>query len=121
MAITLGSLTLSDGTRAEPARVTGGSGSRAVQAVQPMRADGKVIDRQGRRFDETLEVSYSYATHALARAGWVARRAAALAQAKAAYTDDGTVIGTALVESVSLAYVDGCGITVQYRIQGELA
>lgn len=121
MSITIGALTLSDGTRAEPARLAGGSGSRAVQASHPIRGDAKLYGRQGRRFEETLEVSYSYATPALARAGWVTRRAAALAQDKAAYADNGTAIGNALVETVALVWNDGCGITIAYHITGELA
>lgn len=121
MSITLGAYTLSDGTRAEPARVTGGSGTRNIQIGAPLRADAKVFDRAGRRFEETIEVSYSYSTAALARAGWITRRNAALAQAKATYTDNTTVIGNALIETVQLLYNDGCGITIAYHLIGELS
>lgn len=120
MSITLGSYTLSDGTRAQPARVTAGSAARAVKTSTPIRADAIVYDRAARRFEETIEVSYSYATPALARAGWITRRTSALAQAKAAYTDGSTTIGNALIESVTLLYNDGCGITISYHIIGEL-
>lgn len=121
MSITVGAFTLSDGTRAQPAHVTGGSGSRVVQPSHPIRADGKVLDRQGRLFEETVEVSYTYETHAAARAGWVARRNAALAQEKAAYADGATVIGNALIETATLVWSEGCGITIAYHITGELA
>lgn len=121
MALTLGTLTLSDGTRAQPARVTGGTGTRAVQASRPIRGDAQVHDRQGRLFEETVEVSYSYATPEEAREGWVARRGAALAEPKAAYTDGNAVIGTGLADSVQLVWYDGCGITIAYHIMGELA
>lgn len=121
MAITLGAYQLSDGSRSQPARVTGGNGVRSVQRSQPIRADVKVHDRKGRLFEETVEVSYTYASYDAARAGWVSRRAAALAQAKAAYTDGATVIGSALIETCTLVWSDGCGITIAYHIVGELA
>lgn len=121
MSLTLGTYVLSDGTRAQPARVTGGSGTRAVQRAAPIRADGKVHDRQGRLFEETVEVSYSYATAELARAGWVARRAAALAEPKGAYTDGAAAIGVGtLIETATLVWSDGCGITIAYHLIGEL-
>ena len=120
MSLTLGTYVLSDGTRAQPARVTGGSGTRAVQRAAPIRAGGKVHDRQGRLFEETVEVSYSYATAELARAGWVARRAAALAEPKGAYADGAVAIGTALIETATLVWSDGCGIAIAYHLIGEL-
>lgn len=119
MAITIGTYTLSDGSRSQPARITGGSGTRVVQTSHPIRADRKVYDRKGRLFEETVEVGYSYDSADLARAGWVARRAAALLQEKAAYTDGTTVIGNALIETATLVWCDGCGITIAYHITGE--
>lgn len=121
MSITLGSVTLSDGTRAQPARIIGGSGSRAVQPAHPCRGDIVLHDRQGRQFEETVEVAYTYATPTLAYAGWVTLRNAALAQAKAAYTVESSNIGNALIDNVRLIWADGCGITVAYHITGELA
>ncbi len=121
MSITIGSLTLSDGTRAQPARLAGGEGARAVQAARPIRGDARVHDRQGRIFEETVEVSYSYDTPALAHAGWAALRDAALAAPKAAYTVHSAKVGNALVDSVTLVWADGCGITVRYHITGEMS
>lgn len=120
MAITIGTLQLSDGTRAQPARITGGSGARAVQPSRPVRADAKVYDRQGRSFEESLQVDYTYATHALARAGWVSRRNAALSEPKGAYVDGPTTVGSGLIDQCRLVYIDGCGITIEYHITGEL-
>jgi len=121
MPITVGTYVLSDGTRAQPARVTGGSGARVVQPSHPIRSDAKAYDRKGRRFEETVEVSYTYATYAAARAGWAARRDAATAEPKGQYKDGDTVIGTGFVETATLVFSDGCGITIAYHITGELA
>ena len=121
MAITVGTYVLSDGTRAQPARVTGGSGARVVQPSHPIRGDAKTYDRKGRRFEETVEVAYTYASHAAARAGWAARRDASTAEPKGEYKDGDTVIGVGLVETATLVWSDGCGITIAYHITGELA
>ncbi len=121
MALTIGTYTLSDGTRSQPYRVTSSSGARSVQPATPIRAPAKVFDRAGRRFEEIVEVSYSYDTPALARAAWIAMRAAVLALDKGAYVDNGTTVGNALVADCQTVYAEGCGLTVSFHIQGELA
>ncbi len=121
MSISVGAYVLSDGSRYQPARITAASGSRAVRQAHPIRSDKKVYDRKGRAFDETVEVSYTYTSSELARAGWISRRAAALAEPKGAYVDGSATVGNALIDSVNLVWSDGCGITVAYHITGELA
>lgn len=121
MSISIGTYVLSDGTRAQPARLTSATGTRAIQQSHPIRSDKKLYDRAGRSFEETIEVAYSYASAALARAGWVDRRASALAEPKGSYVDGTVTIGLALIETCSLVWADGGGITIAYHITGELA
>jgi len=121
MSLVVGSVTLSDGSRSQPYRTTDGSGSRSVSPSRPIRSDAKIHDRKGRLFEETVEVDYSYESAAAARAGWVTRRAAALAQAKGTYSDGSTTIGSALIDNVKLVWLEGCGLTIAYHIIGEIA
>jgi hypothetical protein len=124
VTVTLGTLTLAAGSRAEPCRLTASTAARSVQTAERIRAPAVLrLDRANVRFEDTIEVDCSYDTPALAAAGYAARRAAALAAPKATltYTAGGAPvdIGQAIVESVELADFTGAGFTIRYKLLGE--
>ena len=104
----------------EPARLVGGTGTKAVQLAQRVRAAKPgLFGRGNRSYVDVLEADYEYATPQLAKAGIVARRVAALAATGSLVYGDGddtTTIGAGEIRSVELTEWTGCGFTLRYEI-----
>lgn len=121
MKVTLGTTVIAAGTAGgEPARLVGGTGTKAVQLAQRVRAAKPgLFGRGNRSYVDVLEADYEYATPQLAKAGIVARRVAALAATGSLVYGDGddtTTIGAGEIRSVELTEWTGCGFTLRYEI-----
>jgi len=121
MKVALGTTVIAAGTAGgEPARLVGGSGTKAVQVSPRVRAAKPgLFGRGNRSYVDVLEADYEYATPQLAKAGIIARRVAALsATGSLVYGDggDATTVGAGEVRSVELVEWTGCGFTLRFEI-----
>lgn len=122
MTVTLGSLTLAAGSRAEPCRLLYASGTRQWQRALLVRsANGGIYDRGNRQFTDTIEVTYTYATPADAVNGLAARRSAALSAPPGILTYGGQVVGYSAIITDYSGECFGCTAVVRITIQGLLS
>lgn len=121
MTLTIGTTTLSDGTRAQPWRLLTGSARRLAETVPLVRAaDAAVLDRMNRSFTDTVELTRSWESPAAATAGAAALQAALLAHAPAALGYGATARGTAVCTACDFDLF-GCSASLRITFEGTLA
>lgn len=121
MKVTIGTTVLAAGTAGgEPARLVGGSGTKAVQVSPRVRATKPgLFSRGNRSYIDVVEADYTYATFALAQAAFLSLRTAALAATGSLIYGDGAgavTVGPAEVRSAEVVDWTGCGLTMRYEI-----
>lgn len=121
MKVTIGTTVLAAGTAGgEPARLVGGSGTKAVQVSPRVRATKPgLFSRGNRSYVDIVEADYTYATFALAQAAFLSMRTAALAATGSLVYGDGegaVTVGPAEVRSAEVVDWTGCGLTMRYEI-----
>lgn len=121
MKVTIGTTVLAAGTAGgEPARLVGGSGTKAVQVSPRVRATKPgLFSRGNRSYVDIVEADYTYATFALAQAAFLSMRTAALAATGTLIYGDGegaTTVGPAEVRSAEVVDWTGSGLTMRYEI-----
>lgn len=121
MKVTIGTTVLAAGTAGgQPARLVGGSGTKAVQVSPRVRATKPgLFSRGNRSYVDIVEADYTYATFALAQAAFLSMRTAALAATGSLVYGDGegaVTVGPAEVRSAEVVDWTGCGLTMRYEI-----
>lgn len=121
MRVAIGATVLAAGTAgSEPARLVGAVGSKSIQEIKRIgSAKGSFASRGNRTYTDIIEADYGYTTAALAKAGIVARRIAALGASGNLTYDSGdnlTTLGPATVSQVELVEWTGCGFTMRFTI-----
>ena len=121
MRVAIGETVLATGAAAgEPCRLVNAGAEKDVQ-IAPRVGGTKpgLFDRGNRRYEDVIEVDVTYASAALAQAGILTRRQAALAASgNLVYgpAEGGNTIGPAECRAVELVEWVGCGITLRYTI-----
>ena len=116
MRVTIGSLVLAAGSRAEPCRLVATDAARQVQrALRVRAADAAAYDRANVSVTDTLRAVYAYATPALAAAGMEARVAEALDAPAGEVAYGGSGKGTGIVERAS-GEVYGCSAEITWTV-----
>lgn len=121
MKVTIGTTVLAAGTAGgQPARLVGGSGTKAVQVAPRIRAAKPgLFGRGNRSYVDIVEADYSYASFALAQAAFLSLRVAALSATGTLVYGDGagaSTVGPAEVRSAEVVDWTGCGLTMRYEI-----
>jgi hypothetical protein len=121
MKLTIGTTVLAAGTLAgEPCRCVGGSGTKAVQTSQRIRAEKAAVFGRGNRvYVDVFEADYSYDTADLAQAAFFTLRAAALTATGNLIYGDGeaaVTVGPGECRSAELVEWIACGLTMRYEI-----
>lgn len=116
MRVTIGSLVLAAGSRAEPCRLAATDAARQVQrALRVRAADAAAYDRANVSVTDTLRAVYAYGTPALAAAGLEARVAEALSAPAGAVEYGGVPKGAGLVERAA-GEVYGCSAEITWTV-----
>lgn len=121
MKVTIGTTVIAAGTAGgQPAKLVGGSGSKAVQVAPRARADKPgLFSRGNRSYVDIVEADYSYATFALAQAAIRTLRRDALAASGTLVYGDGAgadTVGPAEVRNADIVEWTGVGMTMRYEI-----
>ena len=121
MKVAIGTVVLATGTASgQPARLTGGRGSRGYKATPLIGAASPNLRDLGNiSYTDTIEADYSYSTAALAQAAILSLRKAALQATGNLIYGDGAgavTIGPALCISADLVEWTGVGFTLRYEI-----
>lgn len=120
MTLTLGSLTLSDGTRLQPWRLVSSNGARHIESATRIRAsDVAILDRKNRSFTDTIELSRTWSSVADCVSGALTLQSQMLALQPSVLSYGSTQRGTACVSSVSLD-IFGCSCMFTITLDGTL-
>ncbi len=121
MKVTIGTTVLAAGTAGgQPAKIVGGSGTKAVQVSPRVRATKPgLFNRGNRSYVDIVEADYNFATFALAQVAIrTLRRDALAASGTLVYGDgaDADTVGPAEVRNVEIVEWTGGGMTMRYEI-----
>lgn len=118
MTLTLGTLTLSDGTRAQPWRIISSNGSRNVESATRIRASNVALfDRKNRSFTDTIELCRTWDSVSECAAGCISLQNQLLTEPLGNLYYGSTLRGSAICSSCSLN-VFGCACVFTINLEG---
>ncbi len=121
MTLTLGTLTLSDGSRSQPWRLVSSNGSRQIESATRIRAaDVKILDRKNRSFTDTVELSRTWSSVTECASEATSLQAQLLGLSPCVLSYGSTQRGTACASSVSLDCF-GCACVFTITLEGTLS
>lgn len=118
MTLTLGTLTLSDGTRAQPWRIISSTGSRNVESATRIRAANVALfDRKNKSFSDVIELTRTWDSVSACASGCISLQNEILSEPLGTLSYGSTNRGNAIATNVSMS-VFGCACIFTITLEG---